>query len=123
MVQDGYKQTKDMLRQHIRDRNSENPRLRHKDIIWALETFPVDLPRRSWRRVRASLPPPAPIAPMAPPSISPARISVSTQRDLTQDHMDEGIECDTPQTPFMDEGLFDDDGSDATSISSDGSFR
>ena len=123
MVQDGYKVTKDMLRQHIRDRNSDNPRLRHKDIIWALETFPVDVPRRSWRRVRTSLPPQAPVAPMDPPSISPARMSVSTEVDLTQGHMDEGIECDTPQTPFMDEGLFDDDGSDAMSISSGGSFE
>ena len=75
------------------------------------------------RRVRASQPPPAPIALMALPSISPARMSVSTEIDLTQDHMDEGIECDTPQTPFMAEGLFDDDGSDAMSISSGGSFE
>ncbi|RBR27097.1 uncharacterized protein FIESC28_00169 [Fusarium coffeatum] len=60
---------------------------------------------------------------MAPPSISPAPMSVSTKIDLTQDHMDEGIECDTPQTPFMDEGLFDDDGSDSMSISSGGSFK
>ncbi|KAJ4004723.1 hypothetical protein NW766_011456 [Fusarium irregulare] len=37
--------------------------------------------------------------------------------------MDEGIECDTPQTPFIDEGLFDDDGSDVMSISSGGSFE
>jgi hypothetical protein len=59
---------------------------------------------------------------MAPPSVSPARMSVSTEIDLAQDHMDEGIECDTPQTPFMDEGLFDDDGSDAMSISSSSSL-
>lgn len=122
MAQDGYKVTKDLLRQHIRDRNSENLRLRHKDIIWALETFPVDLPRRQWRKVRASLPPPAPIAPMGPPSVSPARMSVFTEINLTQDHMDEGIECDTPQTPFMDEGLFDDDDSDVMSISSGSSL-
>jgi len=115
LAQDGYKVIKDLLRQHIRVRNSENPRLRHKDIIWALETFPVDLPRRQWRKVRVSLPLPAPIAPMAPSSVSP-------EIDLTQDHMDEGIGCDTPQTSFMDEGLLDDDDSDAVSISSGSSL-
>ncbi|KAJ4129298.1 hypothetical protein NW768_007834 [Fusarium equiseti] len=52
---------------------------------------------------------------MAPPSLPP-------QIDLTQDHMDEGIECETPQTPFIDEGLFDDDFSDAMSISSNSSL-
>ncbi|KAH7179835.1 uncharacterized protein B0J16DRAFT_374824 [Fusarium flagelliforme] len=49
-------------------------------------------------------------------------MSVSTEIDLTQDHMDEGIECDTPQTPFMDEGLFDDDDLDAMSTSSSSSL-
>lgn len=114
LILKNFKRVKDVLRERACGRDLEHPQLRDEDVRYALGFFGIGTPTKA--KVTREPSRPALVVSIAPGSVAHNPIGVDADG---RDHVDEGIECDPPQSPLFteDEEDFPKHDPDATSIS------